>query len=136
MQFVKFNSAFPSFFNHETDYSPNYGQGQTLPAVNVSENKEAFSLELAAPGLKKEDFKLNVQTNKLVISAKKEVQAEVSEVKYSRKEFSFNSFQRIFTLPKTVDGDKIEAQYQDGILYVTLPKKEETVVQVREIAVV
>jgi HSP20 family protein len=136
MQFVRFNSAFPGLLNPVFDHSPKTAYDQTLPAVNVSENTEAFKLALAAPGLKKEDFKLNVNGNKLVVSAQVEKASHDNENdKYIRKEFSYNSFQRIFTLPKTIDGDKIEAVYQDGILHVTLPKKEETIEKVRAIEV-
>ena len=135
MQLVRFNSAFPGLLNPTFEHSPKTNNGQTLPAVNVLETPEAFTLELAAPGLKKEDFKLNVNGQKLVISAQIEKTTDENPAKYTRKEFSFASFQRVFTLPKTIDSDKIEANYQDGILYVALPKKEEVLEKVREIAV-
>lgn len=97
----------------------------TVPAVNVVENKEGFRIEVAAPGLQKSDFKLNLEKNQLTISAEKEQKEEENNEKYTRKEFKYSSFQRTFTLPNTVDGDKIEANYADGILSIALPKREE-----------
>lgn len=97
----------------------------TVPAVNVVESKEGFRIEVAAPGLQKGDFKLNLEKNQLTISAEKEQKEENANEKYTRKEFKYTSFQRTFTLPNTVDGDKIEANYADGILSIALPKREE-----------
>lgn len=142
MQFVRFNSALPTLannlFGRELD-TPTM-QHNSLPAVNISESETAYLLELAAPGLNKEDFKLNVQANRLVISAKKEAVKEQEKkaenaVKYTRKEFNFTSFQRAFTLPKNVDASKVEATYTNGILTVSVPKKEEEKVKSFEIAV-
>ena len=98
----------------------------TLPAVNIRENEESFQIEVAAPGLVKENFKVNLDRNLLTISSEVKQEKEESDKKYSRHEFSYQSFQRSFTLPEaTVEGDKITAKYADGILYVTLPKREE-----------
>ena len=142
MQFVRFNSALPTLANHlfGRELEIPTTQHNSLPAVNISESETAYLLELAAPGLNKEDFKLNVQANRLVISAKKEAVKEQEEkaensVKYTRKEFSFTDFQRAFTLPKNVDASKVEATYTNGILTVSVPKKEEEKVKSFEIAV-
>lgn len=97
----------------------------SVPAVNVIENTEGFKIELAAPGLQKADFKLNLEKNQLTISAQKEQKEEESADKYTRREFKYTSFQRTFTLPNSVDGEKIVATYTDGILTVALPKREE-----------
>lgn len=98
----------------------------TLPAVNIRENDESFMIEVAAPGLAKENFKLNLDRNRLVISSEQREEKNESDNKYSRREFSYQSFERSFTLPEgAVDGDKITAKYNDGILLVTLPKREE-----------
>ncbi|NIJ56005.1 Hsp20/alpha crystallin family protein [Dyadobacter arcticus] len=97
----------------------------SVPAVNVVESKEGFRIEVAAPGLQKGDFKLNLEKNQLTISAQKEVKEEESNEKYTRREFKYNSFQRTFTLPNSVDGEKIEASYNEGILSIALPKREE-----------
>ena len=100
----------------------------SVPAVNVVENKEGFRIEVAAPGLQKSDFKLNLEKNQLTISAQKEQkEGEEANEKYSRREFKYSSFQRTFTLPNSVDGEKIVAAYADGILKVELPKREEAI---------
>jgi HSP20 family protein len=98
----------------------------TLPAVNIRETKDDFQIEVAAPGLSKKDFKVNFENNQLVISSEKKEEKKEEEDNYSRKEFSYQSFQRSFTVDQNlVDGEKIEAKYFDGILCITLPKKEE-----------
>ncbi len=99
----------------------------TLPAVNVKETKEDFVLEIAAPGMKKEDFKIELKDNILTVKSDFENEKiEKEGEKYTRKEFSYHSFQRSFNLnDQVVDDAKISAVYQDGILSLTLPKKEE-----------
>ncbi|WP_031529467.1 Hsp20/alpha crystallin family protein [Dyadobacter crusticola] len=97
----------------------------SVPAVNVVESKEGFRIEVAAPGLQKSDFKLNLEKNQLTISAHKDQKSEEAGEKYTRREFKYNSFQRTFTLPNSIDGEKIEANYADGILSIVLPKREE-----------
>jgi HSP20 family protein len=98
----------------------------TLPAVNIRETDESFMIEVAAPGLSKENFKVNLDRDRLEISSEMKEEKNESDQKYSRREFSYQSFQRSFTLPEgTVDGDKISAKYADGILFVTIPKREE-----------
>lgn len=99
----------------------------TLPAVNIKELDEKYLVELAAPGMKKEDLKINVEGQMLRISCDKshEKKEEDEDKKYMRREFSYQSFMRSFTLPKTVDADKIVASYRDGILSLEIPKKEE-----------
>lgn len=152
MKLVRFNqptdaffsrAAFPTDFNHlfknlDTMFpskSFNNVVYNNIPAVNVKESEGNFQIEVAAPGLKKEDFKLSLHENRLTVSAKQEETQEEKTEKYTRQEFSYSSFQRTFTLPKNVDGEKIEATYTDGILHVALPKKEELKPAVKEIAV-
>lgn len=106
-----------------------------VPAVNIAETEGEFQIELAAPGLKKEDFKINLEKNVLSISADKKNESTEEGKKYSKKEYSYNSFVRSFTLPETVDQNKIEAEYTDGILKLNVGKKEEAKVQNREISV-
>lgn len=96
-----------------------------VPAVNIAEDSEAFHIELAAPGLDKADFKINMDGDVLTISAEKEIKDQQSEKKYSKKEYSYSSFTKSFTLPEGVDQSKIDANYTDGILSVTVGKKEE-----------
>ncbi|RYG10008.1 MAG: Hsp20/alpha crystallin family protein [Chitinophagaceae bacterium] len=106
-----------------------------VPAVNIAENDNEFHIELAVPGLKKEDFKINLDKNVLSISAEKKVENATEGKKYSKREYSYNSFVRSFTLPDTADHAKIEADYTDGILKLNVPKREDAKVQAREIAV-
>ena len=103
------------------------GSDSTLPAVNVKENDNEYLIDVAAPGMKKNDFKLNYDNGRLTISSEKkdEIQ-ETNGDKITRREFSYQSFQRSFTVPQnSVDGEKIEASYADGILNIKLPKREE-----------
>jgi HSP20 family protein len=99
----------------------------TLPAVNVKESEDAFQIEVAAPGMAKGDFKVNLENNVLTISSeKKEEKKDEGKGLYTRREFSYQSFQRSFTIPENlVEGEKISAKYSDGLLSISLPKKEE-----------
>jgi HSP20 family protein len=107
-----------------------------VPAVNIRESEDNFVLDVAAPGLKKEDFKINLDNNVLTISSEQKNESEEKNEKYTRKEFFFNAFSRSFTLPKTIDLDKIRADYKDGVLSISLPKREDAKVAVnREIAI-
>lgn len=111
-----FTQAFPEKFINQT--------GAFTPAVNVTEHDKAITLEFAVPGFEKTDFDINIEKEFITISGKKEVKETATEKNYTRKEFSFNSFKRMFTLPETVDTQAIEATYEKGILHVVLPKKE------------
>jgi HSP20 family protein len=99
---------------------------QTLPAVNIKENKKEFNIEFASPGFTKKDFKIDLDQDVLTISAEKEKEKTEENDSFTRKEFSYNSFSRSFTLPKTVNAEKIDAKYNDGILKLSIPKMEDT----------
>ncbi len=120
----------PSFFDDFIvkdvfDWS-NAANGASVPSVNVKEDDDKYELEVAAPGLNKKDFKVELDKDVLTISAEIEKKSEETENNYTRREFGKYSFQRSFTLPEQkVNGDKILAKYTDGILHITLPKKEE-----------
>ena len=96
-----------------------------MPAVNISENEDDFMLELAAPGMQKSDFKINLDNNVLTLSSEKQDESEDKCENYSRREFCYSSFSRSFTLPKSINYDKIKADYKDGVLKVELPKRED-----------
>ena len=107
------------------NWKPN---GASMPAVNVGETNDALTIEVAAPGMKREDFHVELDNNVLTISASVEEKKdkELEHGMYTRKEFSYQSFQRSFELPEDkVDGEKISAKYKEGILYITIPKREE-----------
>lgn len=113
--------------------------GSSLPAINVKENNNEFEIEVAAPGMKRDDFKVELDNNVLTISSEREDKREEkdNEGNYTRREFSYQSFQRSFTLPQErVDGEKIAARYADGILHITVPKRESAKVKpVKQITV-
>lgn len=98
-----------------------------VPAVNIKETDTSFGIELAAPGKSKEDFNIEIDHNVLTISSEEKTEKEVktNEGKYTRKEFSYSSFRRAFTLPEAVNTDSINATYENGVLHVALPKREE-----------
>ena len=98
-----------------------------VPAVNSKETDVSFGIELAAPGKKKEDFNIEIDHNVLTISSeeKNEKEEKDNEGKYTRKEFSYSSFRRSFTLPETINSDAIQANYETGVLHIVLPKREE-----------
>jgi len=130
-----YNDVFESFFNADSFLSKS-----TLirnPAVNIAENENVFYIELAAPGLKKEDFKINLEQDLLSVSAeRKEEKTELDDSKkYNRLEYNYSSFMRTFTLPETADHANITAAYKDGILYISVAKKEEAKIQSREIGI-
>lgn len=106
-----------------------------VPAVNISESEGNYHIELAAPGLKKEDFKINLDKNVLSISAEQEVEEKEEKKNYSRREYSYNSFVRSFNLPDSVDQSNIEAEYHNGVLKINVAKREEAKYQSREIAI-
>lgn len=99
--------------------------GISVPAVNIIEGKEDFRIEVAAPGLDKKDFTIDVKNNVLFITSEKHREDEQNGEKYMRREFSYNSFRRSFSLPNSVDSDKIRAAHKDGVLSIQIPKKEE-----------
>jgi len=120
-----FNDFFgQDFFNwRNNNFSPTR---TTIPSLNVNETQDHYTIEVAAPGMEKKDFNIELDGNTLNISSSKEVRDEKEEEGYSRKEFSYQSFHRSIALPKdVVDEEKIEAKYKDGILQLTIPKKEE-----------
>jgi HSP20 family protein len=105
------------------------------PAVNVVETKDNFRLEVAAPGFDKQDFSLHIENNYLTIEGKREQKDEQTDERYTRREFRYESFKRSYKLPETVNHDSISAVYDNGILNVTLPKKEEVKPTVKSITI-
>jgi len=115
------DSFFRENFLNDSDWN-------NSPAINIAENKEGFRIEVAAPGLNKDDFHINVEKRVLVISSEKERSTESkdeNDEKYYRREFSYSSFKRSFSLPEYADTDKIKATHENGVLNVFIPKREE-----------
>ena len=122
-------NVFNQLFNRELLDFSNFGfsaDNTTLPAVNILEDEHRILIEVAAPGMKKEDFRLNLDQNLLTVSSEVTDENKESGDHYSRREFSYSSFRRQFNIPvETINGEGIQATYQDGILRLTLPKREE-----------
>jgi HSP20 family protein len=133
MSLVRFSNQMPSLFdrffeNDMFDWSNrNFSNtNTTLPAVNIKEDKDNFEVEMSAPGFGKNDFQIELHNSQLTISSEKKIEDETKEgQRFTRREFSYQSFSRSFTLPETVESEKITAKYENGILNITIPKKEE-----------
>ena len=129
------NQNFPTLSNWLDDifnrdlvpsvFTSNFNTGITLPKVNIKETANDFAVEMAVPGLKKSDFQIDIDNQVLSISTETKEDNEHKEENYTRREFGYSSFKRTFTLPESVNADKINASYNEGILSILLPKKEE-----------
>lgn len=131
-ELTKTGARMPTFFddffkpwNEWFDNGGLWGKVLNIPAVNITEQKDEYLVSLAAPGMKKEDFKIDVDGNMLTISSEKEENKEEKGKKFTRKEYNYSSFSRTFTLPEEINKEKIEAKYEDGVLKIALPRKEE-----------
>jgi HSP20 family protein len=111
------------------------GNAMNLPAVNISETSDNYELEFNVPGRKKEDFKITVDKNILTVSFEKKEETKEENKQFIKREFSSSSFKRSFTLDEKINADAINAKYENGILFLTLPKKEEVKVLPKEIAI-
>ena len=122
-------SIWDNFFNNDLfNWESNFANtGNSMPAVNIKETGDSFLVEMAAPGMEKKDFKIELDGNALTISSEKQNESEEKEGEnYSRKEFNYQSFYRTFHLPKeVVNSDKIKAKYENGLLRLEIPKREE-----------
>jgi HSP20 family protein len=122
-------SIWDNFFNDDLfNWERNFANtGNSMPAVNIKETSDAFLVEMAAPGMEKKDFKIELDGSALTISSEKQNESEDKEGEnYNRKEFSYQSFYRTFHLPKeVVNADKIHAKYDNGLLRLEIPKREE-----------
>jgi len=133
MALVRFNNQMPDIANIFDDFfggdffnTPAAMGRKSVPAVNVRESKDEYEIEVAAPGLKKDDFKVEVHNNVLTIACEQEEKKEEKEEGYTRREFCYTGFRRSFAIPRNeVDESKIDASYQDGILKITLHKRDE-----------
>lgn len=138
---LKKNGGFPSllsdFFGSSlldkdlSDFSEMFPSrlGINVPTANITETPKEYTVELAAPGLERKDFNVEVDNHTLKISAEKEEEKTEKEGEYSRREYSFNSFNRSFTLPENVKESNIDAKYENGVLRVSIPKAKETPVK-------
>src|SRR5689334_8655597 len=125
----RFPALFDDFFKPWNEWFDNdsgfWSRTARIPSVNITENKDEYNVSLAVPGMKKDDFKIDVNGNMLTISCEKDETKEEKDKRYTRKEYSYSSFSRSFTLPDEVNTEKIDAKYDDGLLKISLPRKEE-----------
>ena len=140
MTYVKFNQptlrSVDSFFDNLLNEFPAFtGNSFHFPPVNIYEKKDVYELELNAPGRSKDDFRLTVDKNVLTISYDKKEESGNEDVRQIKKEFTLPSFKRSFTLDEKVNAEQIAARYENGLLVVALPKKEEVKPEVKQIAV-
>ena len=126
-----------NFFNElPTFFKDDFGtKAQGFIPVNVKETKDAYELEIVAPGFEKNDFNINLEKNILTVSVERKTETENKNEKQIRREYSYHSFKRSFTVDEKVDPEKIEAKYVNGVLTLNLPRKEEVKASAKEIAV-
>jgi len=105
----------------------NIARNGSTPAVNIVEEEKEYRIEVAAPGLSRKDFTIELEDDVLTISSEQKSEKKDENRRYMRREFSYNSFKRSFQLPETIDQDKVKASHESGILNILLPKKEEVV---------
>jgi HSP20 family protein len=126
-----FPSLIDDFINQ--DWNLKTPSSTTLPAVNIKDLEAQFEIELAVPGMKKSDFEIEVEDGLLSISSSLEEEQVTEKGKFTRREFSYNSFKRTFTIPESVDPSNIEAQYSEGVLQLRLPKRKEALPQPKKL---
>ena len=127
-----FDSIFNEFFN---EFPAKMQSKLNFPPVNIHENENSYEVELSVPGRNKEDFKISLEQGLLTISFEKKEENKTEGQKTLRREFSYQSFTRSFNLDESVDAENIQAKYENGILYLTLPKKEEAKPSKKEISI-
>jgi HSP20 family protein len=130
--FNNWNDLFDDFFG---GIIANASNEMNMPPVNIHETNNAFQIDVVAPGLQKQDFKLNIKDKILTISYEKVNESEDKNEKMHRQEYNFKSFKRSFTVDEGIDANAVSAKYENGILQITLPKKEEVKLQPKEISI-
>lgn len=132
----RFLPMFDEVFNDFFGGSPVTGTFMNKgAAVNIREDKDAYHLEFAAPGFEKEEFKIDLENQVLTVSAEKKSENKEEGKQYTRREYVYSAFKRSFNLPESVNEEAIKAEYKNGILHVSIPKKEEENKQKREITI-
>ncbi|MFM8917083.1 MAG: Hsp20/alpha crystallin family protein [Bacteroidota bacterium] len=132
--YFSFRPFFNEFFNDRVSLDRLF-DGEEFPAVNIVEGEKSYEIEVAAPGMKKDDFKIEIENGLLTISAERKEVKKEEQKNYTRQEFYYNSFSRSFTLPENAKEDGLSAKYEDGMLRLTVAKKAVTVSKAREIEV-
>ncbi len=130
-----FSSMIDELFNRSLSDFGATGNLFSHPSVNIKETDKSFELELAVPGLSKEDFKINISSDRLTVAVEKQQSQEENEDNYSVREFSYSAFKRDFQIPASVEVNRINANYDKGILLIALPKKEQSIEVARQIEI-
>lgn len=127
MTLIKRRPLFTDFFENDRFFD-NFQKDwvNRIPSVNITENSKEFKIEFGAPGLKKEDFKVDIDKNTLTVSSEKEEKKKEENERFTKQEFNYSSFSRSFMLPDSVKTDDVKAKYEDGILKIHLTKKEDS----------
>lgn len=133
--FPALRSMMEDFWNGDKLFDKEFFKTDKLPAVNVKETEKSYKIELAVPGFKKGDFKIDIEDGVLSISAETEQEKDTEEENYTRKEFSRSSFIRSFSLPDNAKEEDIKASYEDGMLKIVLGKTVSTKTKKKEIAI-
>jgi HSP20 family protein len=115
---------FPRLFDLDDDF---FGNGMSTPPANVTESEKEYNVELSVPGMNREDLKIDVDAGVLSVSSEKEEERKSEEKDYHRKEFSYSSFKRTFTLPENANEENIKAKYENGMLKISIPKSEQSI---------
>ncbi len=131
----KFGNLFDEFFNELPAFSGKEWNNWSFPPVNIHETTDAYHVELSVPGRTKEDFIVNVENGLLTVSFEKKEETKNEDYKTVRREFSYRSFKRSFNLDERIDAEKIQAKYENGLLKLLLPKKEETKESAKQITI-
>lgn len=128
-KFPGLRSSMPELFDTDNMFDFPFFKGNWQPAVNIRDNEKNYEIEFAVPGLTKKDFNISVDNGILTVSHTKEEEKKEEKDNYSHREFSYRSFSRSFTLPETVNEEKINAKYKEGVLIIDLPKKDTAVLR-------
>ncbi len=120
------NSLLADLFDNDRFFASPWLSGRNMPAVNIKENEKNYEVELAVPGYDKKDFEISIDNGVLTVSGEKREETEKKEDNYTRREFGFSSFSRSFNLPTNINEENIDAKYADGVLKLTIAKKQES----------
>jgi HSP20 family protein len=131
----KFGNLFDEFFNELPAFTGREWNNWSFPPVNIHETPDAYHVELSVPGRSKEDFIVNIENGLLTVSFEKKEETKNEDYKTVRREFSYRSFKRSFNLDERIDAEKIQAKYENGLLKLLLPKKEETKESAKQITI-
>jgi HSP20 family protein len=134
-QFPSWRSMMEDFWNVDSFFNKPVFNGTLLPAVNVRDLKDGYQLEVSAPGFKKDDFNVTIENGMLTISADSVAESQEEKEDYTRKEFSRSSFQRSFSLPDNIDEGKIKANYEDGLLHISLKKSDKALKEAKKVKI-